>query len=428
MRYAEAIFSEDPVAVGIFATGDTVTVQALDLSTDSLLTLTSNVATESVQIAGFFLWAFSNITTQPVDFTQVLVVMTNQNGRQHVAKMVTGGFPSDSAIRRYQNSVHIHTDGTGVSGTAFPVGTPDTPVDNLADARAIADARGFTKYVVRGSLTIDADHLGWVFEGEGDAAQNVLTVQAGVDVTASSFFQVTLLGDFSGGGRISVQECLIGTGNPSVTVGLQGVFNTVGIFGTIRPAASGSFEALDVASRSLIPGSTIDFNGVNATVLLGGARGTFRVVNNTNALGILGVAFSGGDVVLEASNTDGIYEFFGVGEVVDSKAGASSFVDNTVKGSRIDIATSAVWDEDPADHALVDTFGEDFAEIVNHVVGDALIDFAGNDLLGWQLVQRDVDDVEIARYNLFDEADARITGTVADFISNKKAVARLERL
>lgn len=55
--------------------------------------------------------------------------------------------------------------------------------------------------------------------------------------------------------------------------------------------------------------------------------------------------------------------------------------------------------------------------------GGRNIDFTGNDALGWQRVERDTAGVEVARYNLFDEAGARITGTVSVFISNQKMIA-----
>lgn len=57
------------------------------------------------------------------------------------------------------------------------------------------------------------------------------------------------------------------------------------------------------------------------------------------------------------------------------------------------------------------------------VRGGRNIDFVGNDALGWQRVELNAAAVEVARYNLLDEAGARITGTVVDFLSNSKMIA-----
>jgi len=58
------------------------------------------------------------------------------------------------------------------------------------------------------------------------------------------------------------------------------------------------------------------------------------------------------------------------------------------------------------------------------IFGDREIDFTGADVAGWQRVQRDDSGFEIKRYNLFDEADARITGTVAAFITAQHMIAK----
>ena len=57
------------------------------------------------------------------------------------------------------------------------------------------------------------------------------------------------------------------------------------------------------------------------------------------------------------------------------------------------------------------------------IEGGRDIDFAGNDALGWQRIERDVGGTLLRRYNLFDETGARITGTVAAFIAAKKMIS-----
>lgn len=56
--------------------------------------------------------------------------------------------------------------------------------------------------------------------------------------------------------------------------------------------------------------------------------------------------------------------------------------------------------------------------------GGRSIDFVGSDVLGWQRVERNTSDVEVARYNLFDQDGNRITGTVSAFILGLNMIAR----
>jgi len=55
--------------------------------------------------------------------------------------------------------------------------------------------------------------------------------------------------------------------------------------------------------------------------------------------------------------------------------------------------------------------------------GGREIDFVGNDALGWQRIERDVGGTLLRRYNLFDEAGARINETVASFIARQGMIS-----
>lgn len=63
----------------------------------------------------------------------------------------------------------IYIDTTnGVSGTGAGVGTPTLPVNNITDARVIADRDNLRAYVIVGSdIILHQDHLNWSFMGKG---------------------------------------------------------------------------------------------------------------------------------------------------------------------------------------------------------------------------------------------------------------------
>ena len=356
MRYAEAQFAEEPHAVGIFETGDTVTVEVIDASADTLFALSSNVATELTNMAGVFTWPFSNLTSPPVGFTEVVVRMTNANGRQHLSKMVIGGFPSDSAIARYNRGVTIDTiNGTALSTPGvfeFPIGAPDTPVSNITDARTIADELGFqTYYIVGGStVTLNANHLSWIFQG----ASSVLgTVDpGGFDVSSSAWLAVRATGNFAGSTGNQVRNAPVA----SVT-NFQGTLVECGVSGTFTLAA-GTLRMVRCQTGAGPQQLIIDFQGVGRNAFLSAWNGRLRLDNLQDAGDEVEIAMVAGDVETNANCTAGSVRVTGVGgqPVVDGGGGAtvtdlsinSDDVDRLLNytGSRgvIDITTNP-WQE-----------------------------------------------------------------------------------
>lgn len=64
------------------------------------------------------------------------------------------------------------------------------------------------------------------------------------------------------------------------------------------------------------------------------------------------------------------------------------------------------------------------AALDSFIQGGREIDFVGDDVLGWQRVERDVGGTIIRRYDLFDESDVRINETVATFIGRQGMISR----
>jgi hypothetical protein len=333
-RYAESQYGEKPVAVGVFLTGDTVTIQVLNLATDALIPLDDNSCTESAQISGLFLWDSDNFTTQPTDFTQLVYVMTNVAGRQHPGKFVIGGFPSDSAVRRFDGSIHIDV-ANGSAGQDFPIGTPTDPSNNEADARAIAVRENILAYTLNGPLTLTVDHEDWTFYGV-EPIDDFVIVQAGASVAGSEFSRCGIYGDLSG--AISATECTIGIFSGTVT-GLQGTFTTCGFNGTIQPEPGGLIQGLELASQNA-NGVILDFND-EASTILAQIIGVWNVRNIDDAGNIVVFALDAAWLNLESTVESGYFLLLGQGELSDSKTAAWSFTDFILRGSRVDAQTSS---------------------------------------------------------------------------------------
>jgi hypothetical protein len=90
MRYAQF---ENPIAAGVLPTGRAVTVRVLNQDSNTLLTLSSNVATES-QLPGVYNFPLSNITTPILGFAQI-VVEFSAGDKQDYCKLVVRGYVDD---------------------------------------------------------------------------------------------------------------------------------------------------------------------------------------------------------------------------------------------------------------------------------------------------------------------------------------------
>lgn len=101
----------------------------------------------------------------------------------------------DSSVARLDliqllDGVYIDTV-NGVAGTDEGIGTPTNPVNNVTDAHTIAINENLRRYVIVGSsITLDQDHLGWAFQGSGNAIINC----GGYDVSGSEFQRCEVTG------------------------------------------------------------------------------------------------------------------------------------------------------------------------------------------------------------------------------------------
>lgn len=117
-----------------------------------------------------------------------------------------GGAINNLVKGLYRGAVHVDLT-SAFSGTDIPVGTPQQPVNNLADARTIADNLGFRKYVLYSALPLaGVDHTLWGFEGVNLASAVILS---GEDV-GQSIFQGCFVSGAVGAGNVLLAQCSVG--------------------------------------------------------------------------------------------------------------------------------------------------------------------------------------------------------------------------
>lgn len=122
MRYT---LGETAYLVGKFNTGSTVTMNIVDLSTDTSLALDSNSCSELVAAPGYYVFDLSNITTPLSGYTNCLCVMSD-GSNEFLNKIVVSGYPDTlltgvSALPAniWGYSTRTLTEDVGIDETVF---------------------------------------------------------------------------------------------------------------------------------------------------------------------------------------------------------------------------------------------------------------------------------------------------------------------
>lgn len=372
MRYATSQYGEYATALGEFTTGRSgIKIDVWNAATGASVTIGTRDCAE-IGSTGVYRWSSSNITSQPEEYTEILFVMVDETptvgtGRTQKGKIIVGGFPSDSAIRRFQQRVWIDASIVNTD-TDFPNGTPEQPVSTVAAARVIANRENLKAYQVKGAISVTTDHEDWNFQGV-DPGTDIVTFD-GHSTARCQFTSVGIRGTLNG--DIAAEKCLVGT-NGGTLIGLAGTFTECGFDGTIRPQpySGGHFiQGLNLASQSQAAGGStciLDYNGVGCRVI-GEFKGMWRVANmNTDDTSVLAVALAGAEMIFDATSSDGIVILLGYGEITDNCVAPSRvwFGDNVIRGSRVNqswdgvVGTREVNQSNPAQWTLLVREGDD---------------------------------------------------------------------
>jgi hypothetical protein len=128
---------------------------------------------------------------------------------------------------RIEEGDAVYFDSGGVAGTDYPVGTPQSPVNNVADLLAILAARGLSKVVLLSDITLTAACTGLTFIA-GTPGQTVCDLN-GQDVAGSTFIDLNIDGNQGAGASECFYEgCIFDVANNN---GLWGRFRRC-VFGS----------------------------------------------------------------------------------------------------------------------------------------------------------------------------------------------------
>lgn len=221
----------------------------------------------------------------------------------------------------------------GYAGTEFPIGTPQEPVNNLADAITIAQARGFDVLYIVGDFTIGAtDNVdGYIIEGIFPSFASI-TIVSGASTEGTLFRSCTVSGTLDG--DASIRDCSV--------CDLEYVEGNVCgccLAGTITLAGSTPTRIHDCWDG--LPGETnlpvINMGGSGRSLTVAGYHGDLYITNKTGS-DDLSIDISVGHVELDSTITAGSITVKGIGTLVDNTGGTAT-VDSTALLCKATIAS-----------------------------------------------------------------------------------------
>ena len=275
-----------------------------------------------------------NLYTDPSGFSPFV----NTVGAFNVTIELTVSSLVDSSLAQlpeieqasFNNRVTISTT-SGVAGTTYPIGTQQTPVSNLADAQAIALARGFDSFYVLGNLTLGAtDNVSNMhFYGQGatfNVKRTTITFTSGCVTTNSHWHNCQITG--TQGGECNYYECLIA----SIT-NAHCHYDSCKMVGPLQFAASiGSTHTTDLINCYTSTNEyVVDANGSQLKQVYSNFVGRIRFTNVTNAGAVISLNISSGEVVIDSSCTAGTIKVSGNAVLTNNSAGTIVRVDGLIQ-------------------------------------------------------------------------------------------------
>lgn len=286
--------------------GGVILARVIEMVND--YTITFEDEAYSVNLTG----ANSNIG-DVVNLNQVSVRSTNSAGLQDLSTLL---------VAAYSGEVAIHTV-KGQSGITVPLGTRSTPVNNITDARTIADVHAIKTFRIMNSQALVGEQLsdGYTFIGDNILGTAVY-LDPSINIANCEFRNLTLTGRMDGFNNI--RECAIG----DITY-VNGFLFQCGLNSTIYIESNEQCTLIDcfstVAGGTQTP--TIDM-GVDGSLAVRGFNGGLKITNYAGSSGVgdsgfggpggVSIDMSAGRVIIDSTCTGGTINIRGNCDIEDN--------------------------------------------------------------------------------------------------------------
>ena len=249
----------------------------------------------------------ANGAIYPTSFTQILVTASSSATLQEQSAIEYGSF----------NGGVTYSETSPYSGTSFPVGTPQAPVNNPYDAKLIAEERGFFTGFIIGNMNIptDLEISGFSFIGSGKD-RTIIDVPSLAVIEDCTYTDAHVTGYLDG--ENTIIDCLLD--NLYYIKGyIEGCVLSPGV---ITLGGNDTAHFLDCFSG--VPGTgtpTIDMAGSGQALAMRNYNGGIKIINKTGTESV-SIDLNSGQVKLDLTTvTDGVIVVRGVGKVIEATSG-----------------------------------------------------------------------------------------------------------
>lgn len=275
----------------------------------------------------------------PTAFTQVLVTASSSATQSDLSAIQYSSFGGGVSIDTV----------SGTAGTAYPIGTIESPVNNSTDAITIANSRGFEKLFVIGDLTLTTGDNVTGIEIHGQSPiKSTLTVDPAAVVTDCEFHTCTVTGTLDS--NVSMYTCIIE--NLSYFEGY--IMNCI-IKGTLTLGGSSTTYLMNCSDGTPGPiNMTIDMGGSGRDLMATDHSGGITIKNLTGANKVV-LNIDVGRIEIDSTVTAGEVWCRGIGTLLDNSGAGATIYDGVLSQECI---ADSVWDETASEHLNVGSTGK----------------------------------------------------------------------
>lgn len=318
-----------------------------------------------------------------VNVNQVSIRSSNSAGLQDLTSLQAASFAG--------GAVAIDVTST-YSGTTFPVGTRQYPVNNTIDAVSIAKSRGMKRLIVVGMLTLGSEDFsdGFIFEGN-NAVTSIINITPEANISSCEFIRLAVTGTLDNDNICN--ECTIVTLNQ-----INGVLFRCGLMGSVT--LGGGKQALMLDCFSAIPSGfpVVDMGGAGQALMVRNYSGALKIINKTGPENVQVNIHSGGEIFLDSTVTDGLISIRGHAELIDNSTGTTTIDTDALLNT--ETISNRVWNENLSNFNISNSAGEIIKKISN--ISD--IESGSWEISGTQMIFYKPDNItEIMRFDLFDK-------------------------
>lgn len=208
----------------------------------------------------------------------------------------------------------------GVSGTVFPKGTQQAPVNNVADAKLIADVRGLKRFNIVGNFTFTTGDNVEDFEVYGiNPNKTTLIFESGALTEGVDIFNATVQGEFDN--LATFEDCRL----LDVQM-VEGYAFQCLLAGTFVVSGVGQTAFIDCWDGIVQNGTypVIDCGGSGRDISIKNWHGDVKIINKTGADDMEINMNSGGTVLVDSTVTNGLVRCTGSMKVIDNSTGTAN--------------------------------------------------------------------------------------------------------